>query len=143
MFKNSTIIALFATIAIICFSASVSAQQPAPEISTVKSDNNAGELNSSALDYLIVQQQQNANERIFVIARLDRGETAWALNLQRLQAARSYLVTMKDVNKEQVIFAEGKKTAGEGRLEFYLGSWLMLVSLAPHGKNVRLVCYTD
>ena len=79
----------------------------------------------------------------FVTARLDRGETVRSLSLQRLQAARSYLVATKGVDKEQVIFAEAEKTTGEGRLEFYLGSRLMIVSLAPRGKNVSLVCCLD
>lgn len=123
-----------------CGVGSVKAQQPL--ISTVKSDGNAGELNSAGLDYLAVEQQ-TTNERIFVIARLGRGEAARSLSLQRLQAARSYLVATKGIDKEQVIFAEGEKIAGEGRVEFYLGSKLMLVSLAARGKNVRLVCCID
>lgn len=115
------------------------AQQSSPEIGIVKGDGNAGELNSAYLDKLTVDQQ-STNERIFVIARLGKGETARSLNLNRLKAARSYLVETRGINREQVIFAEGERAAGEGRVEFYLGSELMLVSLAARGKNVSLVC---
>jgi hypothetical protein len=115
------------------------AQQPSPEIGIVKGDANAGELNNAYLDKLTVDQQ-STNERIFVIARLGKGETARSLNLNRLKAARSYLVETRGINQEQVIFAEGERVAGEGRVEFYLGGKLMLVSLAERGRNINFNC---
>ena len=118
---------------------SAQAQQSLAEAYIVKSDANAGELNSLYLDLLMNEHLSN-NERFFVIARLGRGERERSLNLKRLHAARSNLVELKGINKEQVILAEGKQIAGPGRLEFYLGSRLRLVSLAARGKNVSLVC---
>jgi len=118
------------------------AQQSSIEPYIVKGDGNAGELNSAYLDKLTVDQQ-STNERIFVIARLGQSETARSLNINRLQAARSYLVETRGINREQVIFAEGERAAGEGRIEFYLGSELMLVSLAARGRNVSLNCCED
>lgn len=139
--KIKKIIAL-SFLMMLCAVGAAKAQQTTAAAYIVKSDANAGELNSAQLDYLATEQQ-TTNERIFVIARLGRSETARALNLQRLKAARSYLVETKGINKEQIVFAEGERVAGEGRLEFYLGSKFMLVSLAPRGENVRLVCCVD
>lgn len=139
--KIKTIAAL-SFLMILYAAGSVKAQQSATEAEVVKADGNAGELNSARLDFLAVEQQE-AKERIFVIARLGRGETARSLNLKRLQAARSYLVEMSGVKSERIVFAEGEKAAGEGRIEFYLGGKLSLVSLAARGKNVRLVCCVD
>ena len=65
------------------------AQQSSPEIGIVKGDANAGELNSLHLDKL-ANDQQSTHERVFVIARLGRGEQARSLSLIRLKAARSY-----------------------------------------------------
>jgi hypothetical protein len=132
--KAATLLFLLASCAVVGV-----AQQSSPEIGIVKGDANAGELNSAYLDKL-ANDQQSTNERVFVIARLGRGETARSLSLNRLKAARSYLVETRGIDKERVIFAEGERVAGEGRLEFYLGSRLMIISLAPRGKNVRLTC---
>ena len=115
------------------------AQQSSPGLSIVKGDANAGELNSLYLDKL-ANDQQSTHERVFVFARLERGEQARSLNLIRLKAARSYLVETRGIDKEQVILAEGERVADEGRIEFYLGSRLMLVSLAERGRNVSLNC---
>ena len=121
------------------FGQSVKAQQTSTEPQIIKGDANAGELNSASLDYL-VNEHQSTGERFFVIARLGRGETARLLNQKRLQAARYFLLEMKRLGKEQIVFAEGEPIAGEGRIEFYLGSHLKLVSLAARGKNVSLIC---
>lgn len=121
---------------------SATAQQSSTETQIVRGDANAGELNSLYLDGLTNAQRSN-HERIFVIARPGRGENARFLSLNRLEAARLYLVESGRINKEQVILAEGERVAGEGRVEFYLGSRLMLVSLAERGKNVQLTCCAD
>lgn len=132
--KAATLLFLLALCAVVGV-----AQESSPEIGIVKGDANTGELNSLYLDKL-ANDQQSTNERFFVIARLGRGEKARSLNLNRLKAARSYLVETRGIDKEQVILAEGERAAGEGRIEFYLGSRLMLVSLAERGRNVSLVC---
>lgn len=132
--KAATLLFLLALCAVVGV-----AQQTSPEIGIVKGDANAGELNSLYLDKLTVDQQ-STNERIFVIARLGKGETGRSLSLNRLKAARSYLVETKGINQEQVILAEGERIAGEGQVEFYLGGKLMLVSLAARGRNISFNC---
>lgn len=118
---------------------SVKAQQSSTEAQIVKADGNAGELNSLYLDVL-TNEQRSTNELVFVIARLGRGETARSLSLNRLRSAHLYLVESGRIKREQVILAEGELIAGEGRVEFYLGGRLILVSLAERGRNVSLMC---
>lgn len=142
--NNGKITCLLLTFAVCLFAVveSAKAQRLSSEPYIVKGDSNAGELNSAYLDMLTNEYYSN-NERFFVIARLGRGETVRSLNLKRLQAARSFLVKMKGISKEQIVFAEGERVTDEGRIEFYLGNKLRLISLAGRGKNVSLVCCTD
>jgi hypothetical protein len=117
-------------------------QTPSSETRVVKGDANACELNSAYLDYMVRDQRANS-ERIFVISRLGRGESKRSLSRGRLQYARFYLLESGRTQKEKVIFAEGDRVDGEGRVEFYLGSRLYLVSLAERGRNVCLTCCED
>lgn len=131
--------ALLLTFSLIAFGPTVRAQQP--DAPTVPS-RGGGEMNSAQLDALAVEQQSNL-ERIFVIARLGRGETSNALTQLRLQAARAYLIDTRGMDPAKLVFAAGEKVAGEGRVEFYLGSRLALISLAQRNRNVVLVCCED
>jgi hypothetical protein len=99
-------------------------------------------MNSAHLDSLATEQA-STQERIFVIARLGRGEISNPLNQLRLQAARAYLVGTRGMDPAKLVFAAGEKVEGEGRVEFYLGSRLTLISLAPRGRNVVLSCCGD
>jgi hypothetical protein len=103
----------------------------------------SGELNSLHLDNLVYGLRGSVAERLFVIARLGDGETARRLNLARLEGARFYLVESGRAQKERIVFAEGERVKGEGRVEFYLGSKLYLVSLAGRGKNINFTCCDD
>jgi hypothetical protein len=118
------------------------AQESPPETQVVEGDANACELNSAYLDYMLMEQRARG-ERIFVIARLGRGEVNRSLNRRRLWSAGFYLLESGRTRKEQVVFAEGERVDGGGRVEFYLGSRLFLVSLAGRGKNVCLTCCED
>lgn len=99
----------------------------------------AGELNSLHLDALAIQLM-DTEAKMRVVARLGDGESANSLNQKRLQAARTYLIEMRGVDKSKITFTEGKSIKGEGRLEFYMDDNLTLVSLAERGKNVRIGC---
>lgn len=70
-------------------------------------------MNSAHLDALAVEQA-SSQERIFVIARLGRGESTNALNRLRLQAARAYLIDTRGLNPESLLFAAGERIEGEG-----------------------------
>ena len=127
-----------------CLVACVSAvaQESSTETQVVKGDANSCELNSAYLDYIVMEQRAKG-ERIYVIARLGRSEVNRSLNRARLEYARFYLLESGRTQKEKVVFAEGERIDGEGRVEFYLGSRLFLVSLAERGKNVCLTCCED
>lgn len=110
----------------------------------VKGDVNACELNSLHLDKLKSDWLSgDLKERIFVIARLGNKEKSRRLNLLRLTEAKFFTVGKGQLPKENVVFAEGEKAKGDGRIEFYLGSQLFLVSLAPLNKNVCFACCDD
>lgn len=123
-------------------SAPTAAQDSPNETRIVKGDANSCELNSAYLDYMAAEQSKNGG-LIFVIARLGNGEVKRSISLDRLQYARFYLLMNREIQRDKVVFAEGERVDGEGRVEFYLGSKLHLVSLAERGKNVCLTYCDD
>lgn len=112
------------------------------ETQIVKSDNNSCEVNAAVLDAL-AQKFRETSERIFVIARMGRGETSRSLNRARLFSARFQLLDQRELDPTRVLFAEGERVKDEGRLEFYLGSKLSLVAMAKRNKGVCLTCCED
>jgi len=137
--KIHLVLAPIVALSCLVFGPTVRGQQS--DASTVAS-RGGGEMNSARLDSLATEQA-SSQERIFVIARLGRGEGANALNQLRLQAARAYLVGTRGLDPAKIVFAAGEKFEGEGRVEFYLGSRLELISLAPRNRNVVLSCCGD
>jgi hypothetical protein len=121
---------------------SVARAQESGETKIVEGGINGCELNSAYLDAL-TQEARARSERVFVIARLGRGEKSTVLNRNRLHRVRNHLVVTGRLKKDRVVFAEGDRVDSEGRIEFYLGSRLYLVSLAKQGKDVCLTCCDD
>lgn len=117
--------------------------QTSPGDTIIVEGRSSGELNSLHLDNLAYELRSSVAGRVFVIARLGDGETARWLNLARLEGARFYLVESGRTQKERIVFAEGERVKGEGRVEFYLGSRLYLVSLAGRGKAINFTCCDD
>ncbi len=106
----------------------------------VHSTNAPCEENSAWLDLLMQRLAEgNKPERVFVIARLGKGENASFLNRRRLHNARTYL--MNRLKPESIVVAEGERVAGEGRVEFYVGSELTLVSLVQRGEDLCVNCF--
>lgn len=103
--------------------------------------NSSGESSSSIIDQMAVEAKQSG-ERLFVIVRLGTGETNRRLSFVRLYNTRQY-VSDKSFNPQKLVFAEGESIKGEGRIEFYLGSRLRLVLLAPRNKMPNLTCCED
>ncbi len=103
---------------------------------------NAGavcEMNNLYIDWLVVEAKKS-KDRIFIISRPGRGE-ANQLSWNRLEAASFFLTDGKQIVPSQIVTAIGARTSnGIGRLEFYLGSQLFLVSEAKKGKGVCLNC---
>ena len=85
----------------------------------------------------------NNGERLFVIARLGKMEKSNRISLARLAYAKVFLLQMRQFPFQAAIFAEGERVDGEGRIEFYLGSQLRLVTLAKRNKIPNLTCCPD
>ena len=70
---------------------------------------------------------QTTKEKVFVIAHLGIREKSRQLNLRRLHDIR--MEFGDNWRADKVILAEGGRVKEQGRIEFYLGSELMHVSL--------------
>jgi hypothetical protein len=103
--------------------------------------NSSGEENSALTDGIAIEARQNG-ERLFVIVRLGKGETSRQLNQARLFNVKSFMLR-KGFTQETAVFAEGERVEGEGRIEYYLGSKLKLITLAPRNKIPNLTCCED
>ena len=83
---------------------------------------------------------QESKERIFVIARLGRGESSRRLTRRRLHNAQRFLSVVRGLKSERLVFAEGEPSNGKGRVEFYLGGELVLVSVVERGGDLCVCC---
>jgi len=81
---------------------------------------------------------QTTKEKALVIARLGRGETNRLLNRRRLNDVKTEFGINWDASK--IILAEGERVKGQGRIEFYLGSELMSVSLLARNGDFCATC---
>jgi len=89
---------------------------------------------------MLISEAKQTNERIFIISRLNKKEK-YPLNRFRLNYAYSVFTQLKEIKSEQVVTAIGERTSErDGRIEFYLGSQLFLVSMIENGKQVCLLC---
>lgn len=92
---------------------------------------------------VIARDAKNTGERLFVIARLGKSEKSNRISLARLAYTRAFLLQMRQFPFQAPVFAEGERIDGEGRIEFYLGSRLRLVTLAKRNKIPNLTCCPD
>jgi hypothetical protein len=116
------------------------AQGASDEPEIVPSDS-SGEITSREIDQMSMEVK-GRRERLFIIARLGTGETSRRLNRGRLYNTRQYL-SLKAFDPLTTVFAEGERVEGEGRIEFYLGGTLRLVTLAKRNKMPNLTCCED
>lgn len=124
-------------IILFCLSWAISspAQQPSDEPALLKGKDCESNL---TILWNLIYEAENSGDRIFVIARLGRGETSRHLTHRRLYNARTYIATRFKSGK--VVFAEGEQTAAEARVEFYLGSKLKAVALMGRGGDLCVCC---
>jgi hypothetical protein len=116
------------------------AQSKAVEPTIVQGDVNACEVNAAMFDSL-ANILRSTDERLFIVARLGTGEISRELNRRRLFNVRAYFNNgWPGVEAKRFVFAEGDKSEGAGRVEFYLGSKLMLISLVNRGKDICVDC---
>lgn len=128
---------LFLVCCFFIFQASISAQSKLGKPFIAPNDD-SGE-NSSLIIDLMVAEAREKNERIFVIVRAGVKETNKRINSIRLNNTRQHL-SLKNIELENVVFAEAENAKGEGRIEFYLGSQLRLVLLAKRNQMPNLTC---
>jgi len=77
-------------------------------------------------------------ERVFVVARLGTGESSRQLNHRRLNDVKTQFGQNKGT--EKVILTEGERVKGQGRLEFYLGSEIVFISLFARNGDFCAAC---
>lgn len=104
----------------------------------VKAGPGACEDNNLRIDMLVHAARKN-KERVFVISRVASRER-YNLNHSRLSYAVAVLARIKGLGEENVIGAIGQRSSKGGRLEFYVGSELFLISNAEPGKQICLLC---
>ncbi len=122
--------------------------QICPKFPCVVDSEDSGEVASAAIDNFLAHID-GSSERIFVIARLGSQETSSKsnLNLNRLCDARDYILwrfsgqqSRIKIDSLSTIFAEGEGIKGEGRIEFYLGSKLLLTRIIKRNREANLNC---
>ena len=130
MNKTLLLIFLFSTVA------TCTAQTP---LMTVESNHSACEVNAASFDNLANLLGSN-KERMFIVARLGKGEWSRDLNRRRLSNVRTYFTTNWKIDQARFTFAVGSRVDGEGRVEFYVGSTFWLVSYVKRGRDICVDC---
>jgi hypothetical protein len=121
-------------------STSAGAQSKQAEPYVVPARSGACEVNAAAFDSL-ANTLLSDDERLFIVARLGTGETSRELNRRRLHNVRTYFKDgWPQIDAKRFIFTEGDKVNGEGRVEFYVGSALMQISLVHRGGDICVDC---
>jgi len=118
---------------------SVSAQSKVAEPYVVPGNPSACEVNAATFDNL-ANILRSGDERLFVVARLGKGESSRDLNRRRLHNVRTYFKENHGLEAKRFVSAEGDRVGGEGRVEFYIGSNLMQISLVKRGRDICVDC---
>jgi hypothetical protein len=125
---------------LLAIGASVNAQSKVIEPYVVEGNASACELNAASFDNL-ANMLRSSDERLFVVARLGKGESSRELNRRRLYNVRAYFKeNWPNVDAKKLVFAEGDRISGEGRVEFYIGSHLIQISLGKRGRDICIDC---
>jgi hypothetical protein len=131
--------ALFLMFASLSFWTSVCAQGKVMEPLVIKGNASACEANAASFD-ILANILRSGDERLFVIARLGMGETSRDLNRRRLHNVRTYFKDGWPNVETKIVFGEGDRVEGEGRVEFYVGSTLLQISLIKRGGDICVDC---
>jgi hypothetical protein len=132
---------IFLPAVIVLFGAAVYAQQPQPslppaEVEIVPATARGCQRNTINVANLQASVQ-TTKEKAFVIAHLGTGETNPRLNRRRLNDVKTEF-GLGDSPK--IVFAEGARVHGLGRIDFYLGSELMSVTLLARNGDFCATC---
>ncbi len=127
-------LALFSSFAS-CSSTNVMAQQSSQPAETETTPPNENGYVRTRINIVNLGAIINTTDnRAFVIARLGTGEHSRRLIQNRFACVR--FVLQDSLKTGQVIFAEGERVKGLGRIEFYLGNELMNVALIGHNGSI-------
>jgi hypothetical protein len=122
-------------------SISVSAQNADIEPIIVRGNIYSGcEENAATFDNL-ANILRSSDERLFIVVRLGRGEVSRELNRRRLHNVRTYFKDgWPNIDAGRFVFAEGDRIDDVGRVEFYVGSRLLLISLVRRRGDICVDC---
>lgn len=131
---------IFAFVFVLSTATSAQDRLREPEYFVNSDDKAACELNASYLDILLLAARNGGN-RIFVISRIGHKESS-VLNRIRLTNAKKVMTDGKQFPDDRIVTAIGDRVAGNqnGRLEFYLGGQLFLVTEIGKNKSACLSC---
>lgn len=135
--KLTFILFIFAS-TLLAASESIFGQRSADEPEIIASRNSGNGEVTNVYIGMIIGESKSSKERLFVIARLGKGEKLRRINRGRLVKAQNHL--QRITLDLPPIYAEGERVKGEGRVEFYLGSRLKLVVLAERNKMPLFTC---
>lgn len=126
--------------AVVVFAHSIAdGQSQEPKYVVDERDDAACELNSRHIDSLVLELKRSS-QILFIISRRNAREKS-LVDRARLSSAVSVLTAVKDVDIKRIVTGAGDPVSNsKGRLEFYLGSELFLVSYARPSKHVCLTC---
>jgi hypothetical protein len=127
-----------ALILVIFFSVRIISTAQTP-VMTVEANNSACEVNAASIDN-VANVLRSTEDRLFVIARLGTGESSRDLNRRRLSNVSAYFLSNWKIDSSRITFAAGSKLNGPGRVEFYVGSTLWLVSYVKPGRDICVDC---
>ncbi|MBL8181126.1 MAG: hypothetical protein JNL64_05890 [Blastocatellia bacterium] len=140
---------LFVLMAVLCLVNTANAQfdKDFRNLTTIDPDNALpGRCWFNAMMLHDIRQALPNEKKIIVIARLGAKERNASMNKRRLHNVRTILTMKyedaKTVPMDSIIVAEGERTKGRGRVEFYVDGNLIL-ALTPYGDHDLAVtgCY--
>lgn len=89
----------------------------------------------------MLEKQSNPNTVLIIIARLGNGEKSREINRRRLDNVSEYMKNAYGVEPKKIIIAQGEKTNGFGRIEFYLAGQMVGALLVNRNRDFFVNCY--
>lgn len=105
----------------------------------VEVDGRHCEANNSTI-HNFANLAMKSDSRLFVIARLGTGETRQRLGHRRLHNVRAMIESDGPLDPAKLVTAEGERVKGPGRVEFYLGSELVIVATFRRNADFCVDC---
>ena len=119
----------------------LSHQDKKAESEVWETDGRNCEANAAVIDN-VANLTLQTDSRLFVISRLGTGESRKRLGHRRLHNVRARIepVRYRPFDPARLITAEGDRVNGPGRVEFYLGSKLVIVATFRRNADFCVAC---